>query len=106
MFRVAEEISMSVSRIRPRCWLAAVVLIFAAFCGWPLPVAAQTASSALVGRVVDRQGAPLPGVTITATNQETGLVRTTVSESDGAFRLPSLPVGVYKVAAELEGFAT
>ncbi|HEY4590327.1 MAG TPA: carboxypeptidase-like regulatory domain-containing protein, partial [Thermoanaerobaculia bacterium] len=97
---------MSVSRIRPRCWLAAVVLTFAALCGWPLPAAAQTASSTLVGRVVDPQGAPLPGVTVTAANQETGLVRTAVSESDGAFRLASLPVGVYKVTAELEGYAT
>jgi hypothetical protein len=98
---------MSLRRIRPRLWPIAVVLAFAALCGWPPPpAAAQTASSALVGRVQDKQGSPLPGATLTATNKETGLVRTTVTGGDGAFRLPSLPVGVYTVTAELEGFAT
>ncbi|HEX4959856.1 MAG TPA: TonB-dependent receptor [Thermoanaerobaculia bacterium] len=98
---------MSSRSVRPKPWLTVVVVALAALCGWcSLPAAAQTASSALVGRVQDGKGSPLPGATVTASNEETGLVRTTVTGSDGAFRLPSLPVGTYKIVADLTGFAT
>src|SRR5436190_8820813 len=62
--------------------------------------------SALSGTVADASGSPVPGVTVTATNPETGLVRTTVTAADGTYRFPSLPPGTYKVIAELSGFAT
>ncbi len=98
---------MSLRSIRLRFWPLAVACILATLCGLQSrPVAAQSASSALVGSTRDGGGTPLPGVTINATNKETGLERTTVTGSDGAFRLPSLPVGVYTVTAELDGFAT
>jgi outer membrane receptor protein involved in Fe transport len=69
-------------------------------------VSAQTSGASLVGKVLDKDGAPLPGVTVTVNNADTGLERSTTSGSDGAFLLPSLPVGTYTVKAELEGFAT
>jgi hypothetical protein len=72
-----------------------------------LPAAeAQTAGANLIGRVTDKNGGALPGATITATQNETGFTRSTVSESDGSYRLPSLLVGVYTVTVELNGFAT
>jgi len=72
-----------------------------------LPAAqAQTAGGSVIGRIQEKSGAPLPGVTITATQKETGVTRSTVSESGGSFRLPSLPVGTYTVTAELNGYAT
>jgi outer membrane receptor protein involved in Fe transport len=67
---------------------------------------AQTAGANLAGRVQDKDGNALPGVTVTATQKETGFNRSTVTESDGTFRLPSLPIGLYTVTAELDGFAT
>jgi len=70
----------------------------------PLAAFAQSASS-LAGRVVDASGAAIPGVTVTATNSQMGLTRTTVTDADGSFRFPSLPVGTYSVVAELSGFA-
>jgi hypothetical protein len=69
-------------------------------------VQAQTSGGTLIGRIQDKSGAPLPGVSVTATQKETGLTRTTATETDGTFRLPSLPVGTYVVVAELNGFAT
>ncbi len=90
---------MSPRSVRPRTWILAVVL--SVLCGLhSLPAAAQTASSTLIGSTRDGSGTPLPGVTVNATNQETGLVRSSVTGSDGAFRLPALPVGVYTVTAE------
>src|SRR4051794_13360609 len=72
-----------------------------------LPAAhGQSSGGNLVGKVQDKSGAALPGATVTATQKETGLVRNTVTESDGTFRLPSLPIGTYTVEVELNGFAT
>ncbi|HWN41167.1 MAG TPA: TonB-dependent receptor [Thermoanaerobaculia bacterium] len=67
---------------------------------------AQTSGANLSGRIQDPEGAALPGVTVTARNNDTGLDRVTVSGSDGGFSLPSLPIGLYTVTAELSGFAT
>jgi hypothetical protein len=90
--------------IRP---LALVALLALALGLALMPAAqAQTAGANLIGRVTDKNGAPLPGATITATQTETGLTRSTVSESDGNYRLPSLPIGPYTVVIELNGFAT
>ncbi|HSF16225.1 MAG TPA: carboxypeptidase regulatory-like domain-containing protein [Vicinamibacteria bacterium] len=58
------------------------------------------------GRVVDATGAVLPGVTVTLTHVETGLTRTVVTDDNGRFRVPLLPVGPYTLTAELPGFQT
>ena len=71
----------------------------------PLSLFAQSSSS-LGGKALDSSGAVLPGVTVTATNTATGLVRTTVTEADGGYRFAALPPGTYRVTAELSGMAT
>ena len=75
-----------------------VLLAFAA------PASAQGGRSEINGTVVDAGKALLPGVTITATNQDTGLERSTVSSEDGRFTLPTLLPGTYTIKAELQGF--
>ena len=67
---------------------------------------AQSASGTLGGHVVDKSGAALPGVTVTAVQKDTGYERNTVTAGDGAFRLASLQVGTYSVKADLAGFGT
>lgn len=67
------------------------------------PATAQTAVT-VTGVTRDATGAALPGVTVTARNVETGLNRTTTSSEDGRFALPQLPIGLYEVRAELNGF--
>jgi hypothetical protein len=67
---------------------------------------AQTNAGSLSGRVADPSDAPLPGVTVTATNASTGFNRTVITESDGTYRFQSLPVGTYEVTADLAGFGT
>jgi hypothetical protein len=55
------------------------------------------------GKVLDNAGAGLPGVTVTATNLQTGMTRTTFTDKDGLYELSLLPPGDYKVVAELQG---
>jgi hypothetical protein len=68
------------------------------------PAFAQQGTTELRGRVVDSQSAVLPGVTVIVRNQETGMVRQTVSGSDGSFIASGLVPGTYQVNAELQGF--
>jgi hypothetical protein len=59
-------------------------------------VLAQTTST-FNGRVLDQGDAVLPGVTITATNTNTGVVRTTVTNAEGGYLMPGLEPGTYSV---------
>src|SRR3989442_3511955 len=70
-----------------------------------VPSAAE-ATAQISGSVKDRSGAVLPGVTITATQTDTGIVRTTVTNETGLYVLASLPLGPYKLEAALSGFRT
>ena len=82
--------------------LAAVLLTCVLAASPALAQAVSTAS--LAGTVRDESGAVLPGVTVTATQTDTGLVRSTVTDDTGAYTLPSLPVGPYRLEFSLQGF--
>lgn len=66
--------------------------------------AAQQGGSSIRGRVTDSQQAVLPGVTVIVTHQDSGTVRETVTSSDGAYLVPGLVPGPYRLTAELQGF--
>lgn len=89
-----------------------VLLIFASLSALTVtsfsatPAAAQTAEGAIVGTARDAQGALAPGVRITATNIDTGFVRSDTSLDNGTYSLFALPAGTYKIEAEKSGFAT
>jgi len=57
------------------------------------------------GRVVDQAGAVIAGASVTVTNKATGSTRTTVTNSDGLYSVPSLGAGLYDLKAENSGFA-
>ena len=64
----------------------------------------QAANGAIEGTISDSQGGVLPGVTVIVTNTNTGLERSLVTNELGLFRAPLLPIGTYRVVAELQGF--
>ena len=72
----------------------------------PATVLAQTGPGRISGVVKDASGAVVPGVTIEATHEETGIRQHTITTDAGLFVFPSLPVGPYRVQAELSGFRT
>ena len=65
---------------------------------------AQVDRSGLDGSVSDSSGRQLPQTHIAALQNATGLRRETVSDSIGAYSLPELPVGIYTVTFEHQGF--
>jgi hypothetical protein len=67
---------------------------------------AQTTNATLGGTVSDASRALIPGVSVTATNTQTGIVSTSITNETGSYNFPSLQPGTYKVSAELPGFQT
>jgi len=66
----------------------------------------QSANATVSGTASDSSRALIPGVTITATNTQTGVVTTVLSNEAGAYNFASLQPGTYRVSAELPGFRT
>jgi len=58
------------------------------------------------GSVKDPSGAVLPGVEVNVTQADTAVTRSAVSDETGAFLLPNLPIGPYRLEAKLPGFKT
>ena len=83
-----------------RIFLGAVLL------GFLLAGTNAFAQSRISGTVADASGALIPGVSVTATNTQTGVVTTVLSNESGAYNFASLQPGSYRVVAELPGFKT
>jgi carboxypeptidase family protein/TonB-dependent receptor-like protein len=81
-----------------------VVLATCLLLGAAAPAFAQGGRAEINGTVVDAQKAVLPGVTVTVTNEDTGLVREAVTDATGRYVIPQLLPGPYTVRAELSGF--
>ena len=79
------------------CLLAAV---FYLLCGsaW-----AQT-TGALLGVVSDQNGAVISSATVRATNTDTGFTVNTVSNAEGLYSIPLLPLGHYSISVTASGF--
>lgn len=67
-------------------------------------VFAQGTTAAITGVVRDATGAVVPEAAITVRHIETGLTRTTETNSNGSYTAPSLPVGPYELTVEKPGF--
>src|SRR5580765_8134688 len=83
-----------------RSVLGAIILLLISSVAW------AQATAELNGRVTDESGGVLPGVTMTATQTATGLVRSAVTGADGAYLFANLPTGPYRLEAALQGFKT
>lgn len=71
-------------------------------CAWSQ---SESGSSALTGTVLDPAGRGVSGATLEVVQKETGYRRKTLSDSEGRFSAPVLPVGVYSVETTASGFA-
>ncbi len=65
----------------------------------------QATTGNIEGRVLDPKEAVVPGATVTATNQQTGLEKTATTNDEGAFVISFLPPGPYTVRTDATGFS-
>ncbi|HEX6494474.1 MAG TPA: carboxypeptidase-like regulatory domain-containing protein, partial [Acidobacteriaceae bacterium] len=80
--------------------------IFAALVLTAAPSHAQVVGGSIGGVITDASGAAIPGATVVIRNQETGSERQLVTNGEGLYSAPSVPVGRYSVSATGQGFAT
>src|SRR5712691_9307661 len=67
------------------------------------PVHAQTPSGEISGTVVDSSGLPVPGVTVTLTNQATNVVRVVQTNEVGLYVIAAIPPGTYEPESRADG---
>src|SRR6266536_3955930 len=83
------------------CSLLILILV-----GTVAMVVAQTGTSNITGTVRDTAGAVVPGATVTAKNEATGVTSTQTTNESGLYSFSSLPVGNYTITVEKQGFKT
>jgi carboxypeptidase family protein len=85
----------SAARFAAFAFLSAVILVLTA-----IPAECQVGGS-LSGTVKDPSGAVIPGVSVTATNIVLNTMSTTVTDGQGLYSFPKLPVGRYEVTLQI-----
>lgn len=83
-----------------------LVLTFLILSVLPVIGFGQGTTVSILGSVYDQSKAVLPGVTITASDKDTGQRRTVVTDDQGRYVMPQMKVGNYTLQAELPGFQT
>src|SRR6266550_3617304 len=83
-----------------RCSPCTLILLLMVSTAW------AQGTAQLSGTIRDDSGGVLPGVTVTVTQTNTGLVRTTATDETGGYLLTNLPVGPYRLEVALQGFKT
>ena len=110
---MTEQISGALSAIRSRSsritmilkpLASTIMLTLALICISATPLAAQTFRGTILGTVTDPQGSVIPGANVMAVNVGTGIMRPTVTDTDGNYTIPELPTGTYEIRVQMTGF--
>src|SRR5215510_14611751 len=81
-----------------------LLLLIVMVAGCSSLASAQTSTSRITGRVIDTKQASVPGATVTITNEATGVTHTQTTTDAGVYAFEALPVGIYTVTVEQNGF--
>src|SRR5687768_811989 len=90
-------------RPRPTALLAVLALALALNV---VPVAAQSQTGEIFGKVTDQSGAMLPGVAVTLSGASLLRPLAATSSDTGSYQFPRLTVGAYNLKFEMAGFRT
>ena len=72
-----------------------------AACGW-----AQVGTGSIRGAITDPSSAVVPTAHISVKNVQTGITVNLLTDSDGRYVVPGLPIGGYEIQVQAEGFGT
>ena len=89
---------------RSRNAFTCATMLTLAFALWARRVLAQGITASIVGTVTDPAGGLLANAKVTVENVDTELKRTTQTDRSGSFEITLLPIGHYRVTAEMTGF--
>ena len=70
----------------------------------PASAQSQASNGQIDGAVVAPNGMSVTGVSVTAMNVGTGATRSLITDENGMFRFPLLPLGSYRITTEAPGF--
>jgi hypothetical protein len=93
---------MNVSQLSTRVYLLIILITSLTAAA---PIHAQLVGGSIAGEVVDPSNAAIDQAKVLIRNAETGNERSIVTGNEGTFTAPSIPVGVYTVFVERDGFA-
>ena len=79
------------TKIKQASSLLAIALVFS------LVAFAQSNTGSITGVVTDPNGAVVPSITVTITNQGTNETRTVTTDSQGRYDVPSISTGIYSI---------
>ena len=91
---------------RPLHRVLILALVACASLALPTIADAQALYGSITGTVTDNTGATIPGVTVTVTNEGTGLKLDTVTDAEGLYTVRNVLPGTYTLHAALQGFKT
>jgi hypothetical protein len=84
----------------------AVSALGLALCIAPAALTAQVTTATISGTVTDQSGSAVPDAKVQVTNTGTNTIQTAMTDTEGRFRVPALPIGNYEVTCEITGFQT
>ncbi len=84
--------------------IAVAVVLAAATAGMRASAQSQALDGQIEGWITDGTGAAIVGASIYAKNTDTGLLRSTVTETTGFYRMLLLPLGRYQISVAAPGF--
>jgi hypothetical protein len=102
---IAEESPLKSHELtRPKAVITPLLLMLVLLA--PLPAWSQQVTAAITGKVTDASGASVANAKVTATDVERGATLSTVTNGDGVYDLPRVPIGTYTIKVENPGFQT
>lgn len=82
------------------------IFVFLAVVSCAISLNAQTSNGSVIGNVTDPSGGAVVGAKISATNLETGVIRTTTTDAQGDYRIESVIPGTYDISVSATGYET
>jgi len=97
---------MSIRSWRSRALLSTALAAFVLFLAAIGNLYGQAGTASISGRITDASGAAVPAASVVVKNTGTSASETTISDGEGRYAMPALPIGSYELQVSKPGFQT